>query len=147
MRRFAVAVALVAIGSLALVAPAGAATTAAEWRKKADDVCRNTGTVLNAVLHGTFPNGLPQPASAEDLKTLSRAAAPIFQVQHDELAALERPAKLKKQIKKLLSAFQKGVDTIASSAQGATVSGEDLNSALDPAANLARKLGLKVCGA
>jgi hypothetical protein len=128
------------------VAPAGAAT-ADEWRSEADSICRDGNTVISVSLSAAFPNGLPQPPSTDDLKLLAATAAPIFQAQHDLIAELERPAKLKKQIKRLLRSFQAGVDTIAEGARTGEVGADELDDALVPAARLARKLGLEVCGA
>jgi hypothetical protein len=132
--------------SLGVAAPAGAAT-ADEWRTEADSICRDGNTAVNASLSAAFPNGLPQPPSAADLQLLSATVAPLFQAQHDLIADIERPAKLKRKIKKLLKTFQEGVDTIARGAESGDVTTEELDNALVPAAKQAKKLGLEVCGA
>jgi hypothetical protein len=143
--RVAAVTAVVAL-ALAVAAPAGAAT-ADEWRAAADQVCNDGNVAINASLSAAFPNGLPRPPSTDDLKLVSETAAPIFQAQHDRIVELERPAKLKKQIKKLLKTFQKGVDKIAAGAESGDVTVEELDNALVPAAKQAKKLGLEVCGA
>jgi hypothetical protein len=132
--------------SLGVAAPAGA-TTGDEWRQEADTVCRDGNTAVNISFSAAFPNGLPQPPSTDDLKLLAATAAPLFQAQHDLLAEIERPAKLKRKIKRLLTTFQRGVDTIARGAATGEVGADELDNALVPAAKQAKKLGLQVCGA
>ncbi len=138
--------AVVTVLVLALAAPLGAAT-ADEWRADADAVCRDGNVAVSASLSAVFPPGLPQPPSTDDLKLLSSTAAPLFQAQHDLIAELDRPAKLRRKIKRLLRAFQEGVDTIAAGAESGAVTVEELDDALLPAAKQAKRLGLKVCGA
>ena len=130
--------------SLGLAAPAGAAT-ADEWRSEADTICRDGGTAIFASLSAVFPNGVPQPPSADDQKLLSSTAAPLFQAQHDLIADVERPDKLKKKIKKMLRTFQRGIDTIASAAETGDMPIEEFANAFTPAAKQAKKLGMEVC--
>ena len=132
--------------SLGVAAPAGAAT-ADGWRQEADTVCRDGNTAVNISLSAAFPHGLPQPPTTDDLKLLAATAAPLFQAQHDLLAEIERPAKLKKKIKRMLKTFQRGVDTLARGAATGEVGAAGLDNALVPAAKQAKKLGLQVCGA
>jgi hypothetical protein len=135
---------------LVLAVPAGAATGAtspAEWRAEADTICRDGGTALFVSLSAAFPNGVPQPPSADDQKLLASTAAPLFQAQHDLIAELERPDKLKTKIKNLLKTFQKGVDTIAEGAETGEVPIDEFANALEPAAKQAQKLGVEVCSA
>jgi hypothetical protein len=132
--------------SFGVAAPAGA-TPVDDGRHEADAVCRDGNTAINASLSAAFPNGLPQPPSTDDLKLLAATAAPLFQAQHALLAEIERPAKLKRRIKRLLRTFQRGVDTIARGAATGDVGADELDNALVPAAKQAKKLGLQVCGA
>ena len=126
------------------VAPAGAAT-ADEWRAEAETICRDGGTAVFASLSSVFANGVPQPPSADDQRLLASTAAPLFQAQHKLIAELERPEQLRKRIKKLLKAFQRGVDTIAAGAETGDVPLEEFANALEPAGRQAKKLGLEVC--
>jgi hypothetical protein len=142
--RRVVAASVVLACSLGLAAPSGAAT-ADEWRSEADSICRDGGTALLASLSAVFPNGVPQPPSAEDQKLLASTAAPLFQAQHDLIADVERPDKLKKRIKKLLRTFQRGIDTIATGAKTGDVPIEEFANAFTPAATQAKKLGTEVC--
>jgi hypothetical protein len=146
MRRLGIAVALCAIGSLTFIAPALAATPD-EWRTEADEICERGSFVLLSLLSDAFPNGVPPVPSKDDLELLAATAAPAFQVQHDEIAGLERPAKLRKQIKKLLRTLQKSIDKIAKGARTGEIGAQELDDALVPAAEAAAKLGLESCGA
>ena len=147
MRRAAAVVSAISIAlMLALGAPAFAATPD-QWRQRADAICQGGDAAISAALQAAFPNGLPDEPTSDDIKLVSSTAAPIFQQQHDEIAALARPAKLKKKIKQLLKTFQKGVDNIASGAENGDVSVDELDNALVPASKKAKTLGLEVCGA
>lgn len=140
------AAAVACVATLAVAAPVGAAT-ADEWRAEADTICRDGGTALFVSLSAAFPNGVPQPPSAADQQLLASTAAPLFQAQHDLIAELERPEKLKQKIKKLLKTFQRGIDTIASGAETGDVPIEEFANALQPASKQATKLGVEVCSA
>jgi hypothetical protein len=146
MRRLGTAVTICVIGSLAFVAPAFA-SPASDWRDGADEVCTRGNQGISVALIAAFPDGLPSAPTKADIKLVGATATPVFQQQHDEIAALPRPPKLKKQIKKLLSTFQDGVDTIAAAAETGDITIDALDNALVPAAKRAKKLGLKVCGA
>jgi len=141
-----------AAGALAgaIVLAAASSVGAAEgdkWRTQADAICSDGDHALQVVLRGKYPNGIPSNPTAEDLQFVSEQASKFYQIEHDKIADLDRPAKLKKKIKKMLAVFQDGIDTIASGADGGNITAEELNNALVPAAKQAKKLGLKVCGA
>jgi hypothetical protein len=92
-----------------------------------------------------FPNGVPQPPSPDDMKLLGTTAAPLFQAQHDLIADVERPAKLRKQIKGLLRALQRGIATISEGARTGDMPLDEFANAFDAAGKRAKKLGLEEC--
>ena len=132
--------ALVVLCSIALAAPAGALSKK-DWRKQADNVCRQSQTLLNED-ESTIPvDSTGNPSAADFSAFMNDVVKPNYTQVIGSIKALPAPSSIKAQVKKMLSLLQKATDSISSD-----VTQAGLTKLFAPTTKVAKKLGLKVCG-
>lgn len=132
--------ALVVLCSIALAAPAGALSEK-DWRKQADNVCRQSQTLLNEDASTVPVDSTGNPSAADFSAFMNDVVKPNYAQVIGSIKALPAPKAIKGQVKKMLSLLQKATDSISPDVTQAS-----LTKLFAPATKVAKKLGLKVCG-
>jgi hypothetical protein len=132
--------ALVVLCSIALAAPAGALSEK-DWRKQADNVCRQSQTLLNEDASTVPVDSTGNPSAADFSAFMNDVVKPNYAQVIGSIKALPAPKAIKAQVKKMLSLLQKATDSISPDVTQAS-----LTKLFAPATKVAKKLGLKVCG-
>ena len=132
--------ALVVLCSIALAAPAGALSEK-DWRKQADNVCRQSQTLLNEDASTVPVDSTGNPSAADFSAFMNDVVKPNYAQVLGSIKALPAPKAIKAQVKKMLSLLQKATDSISPDVTQAS-----LTKLFAPATKVAKKLGLKVCG-
>ena len=132
--------ALVVLCSIALAAPAGALSEK-DWRKQADNVCRQSQTLLNEDASTVPVDSTGNPSAADFSAFMNDVVKPNYAQVIGSIKALPAPKAIKAQVKKMLSLLQKATDSIS---PDVTQAGS--TKLFAPATKVAKKLGLKVCG-
>ena len=132
--------ALVVLCSIALAAPAGALSEK-DWRKQADNVCRQSQTLLNEDASTIPVDSTGNPSAADFSAFMNDVVKPNYAQVIGSIKALPAPKAIKAQVKKMLSLLQKATDSISPDVTPAS-----LTKLFAPATKVAKKLGLKVCG-
>ena len=132
--------ALVVLCSIALSAPAGALSEKV-WRKQADNVCRQSQTLLNEDASTVPVDSTGNPSAADFSAFMNDVVKPNYAQVIGSIKALPAPKAIKAQVKKMLSLLQKATDSISPDVTQAS-----LTKLFAPATKVAKKLGLKVCG-
>ena len=94
--------ALCVVGTFVL-APAASALSAKQFRKVANDICRQGTQLRTDLLVQHFPEGPKKTPTAAELRSFVQDYKSVVQQQIDSLAALKPPANLKSKMGKLLS--------------------------------------------
>ena len=132
--------ALVVLCSIALAAPAGALSEK-DWRKQADNVCRQSGTLLKEA-SSTIPVDSAGAMSAADFSAfMNDVVKPNFTQVIGSIKALPAPSSLKAKAKKMLAQLQKATNAIS-----ASFTIDEFDKFFAMPTKTAKKLGLKVCG-
>ncbi|MBJ7260348.1 MAG: hypothetical protein JHD17_00245 [Acidimicrobiia bacterium] len=132
--------ALVVLCSIALAAPAGALSEK-DWRKQADNVCRQSQTLLNEDASTVPVDSTGNPSAADFSAFINDSVKPNYAQVIGSIKALPAPKAIKAQVKKMLSLLQKATDSISPDVTQAS-----LTKLFAPTTKVAKKLGLKVCG-
>lgn len=132
--------ALVVLCSIALAAPAGALSEK-DWRKQADNVCRQSITLLNEAFEAVPVDSTGSPSAADFSAFINDSVKPNYAQVIGSIKALPAPKAIKGQVKKMLSLLQKATDSISPDVTQAS-----LTKLFAPTTKVAKKLGLKVCG-
>jgi hypothetical protein len=132
--------ALVVLCSIALAAPAGALSEK-DRRKQADNVCRQSQTLLNEDASTVPVDSTGNPSAADFSAFMNDVVKPNYAQVIGSIKALPAPKAIKAQVKKMLSLLQKATDSISPDVTQAS-----LTKLFAPATKVAKKLGLKVCG-
>jgi hypothetical protein len=132
--------ALVVLCSIALAAPAGALSEK-DWRKQADNVCRQSQTLLNEDASTVPVDSTGNPSAADFSAFMNDVVKPNYAQVIGSIKALPAPKAIKAQVKKMLSLLQKATDSISPDVTQAS-----LTKLFAPTTKVAKKLGLKVCG-
>lgn len=132
--------ALIVLCSIAMAAPAGALSEK-DWRKQADNVCRQSQTLLNEDASTVPVDSTGNPSAADFSAFMNDVVKPNYAQVIGSIKALPAPKAIKAQVKKMLSLLQKATDSISPDVTQAS-----LTKLFAPATKVAKKLGLKVCG-
>ncbi len=132
--------ALIVLCSIALATPAGALSEK-DWRKQADNVCRQSQTLLNEDASTVPVDSTGNPSAADFSAFINDSVKPNYAQVIGSINALPAPKAIKAQVKKMLSLLQKATDSISSD-----VTQAGFTKLFAPTTKVAKKLGLKVCG-
>ena len=132
--------ALIVLCSIAMAAPAGALSEK-DWRKQADNVCRQSQTLLNEDASTVPVDSTGNPSAADFSAFINDSVKPNYAQVIGSIKALPAPKAIKAQVKKMLSLLQKATDSISSDGTQA-----GFTKLFAPTPKVAKKLGLKVCG-
>ena len=132
--------ALIVLCSIAMAAPAGALSEK-DWRKQADNVCRQSQTLLKEDASTVPVDSTGYPSAADFSAFVNDSVKPNYAQVIGSIKALPAPKAIKAQVKKMLSLLQKATDSISSDVTQAS-----LTKLFAPTTKVAKKLGLKACG-